>query len=99
MSYAWTITVDHIADPGAKQGTNSNAVGIVGPRSTKLTHEEIVNHPDGKKFRIVDADEELYYDGVLVGGDGLEPLDDFAGPNAGATTVKLFENGEWTAIN
>lgn len=87
MTYCWTITVDHIRDPKARPGTNANAVGLVGPRGAKLSHEEIVKHPDAQRFEMYDDDTELYYEGYLVGGDGFEPLDDFGEPNAGATEI------------
>ncbi len=96
--YEWTITKDHIADPEAKPGSNCNAVGVVGPRSAKRTHDAIKNDPTGKKFRMRDDDGELYYEGVLVGGDGFEPLDDFGMPNAGATTIEYREGNKWEPL-
>lgn len=94
----WTITKDHIADPKAKPGTNANAVGIVGPRSAKMTHEQIKTHPKGKRFRLYDDDNELYYEGVLVGDDEFAPLDQFGLPNAGATSTRIYENRAWTPL-
>ncbi len=94
----WTITRDHIADPDAQPGTNANAVGIVGPRTAKRTHEQIKADPSGKKFLMRDDDGELYYEGVLVGGDGFEPLDDFGGPNAGATSIEYREGNKWKQL-
>jgi hypothetical protein len=96
--YEWTITHDFIAEPEAEQGTNLNAVGVFGPRGAKRTHEEIAADPNGKKFRMFDDDGELYYEGILVGGDGFEPLDDFGSPNAGATAIKYKENGVWVML-
>lgn len=90
-TYCWTITKDHIADETAKQGTNSNAVGVIGPRGATMTHDEIVKQ--GVKFKMYDDDGELYYEGYLVGGNGLEPLDDFGTPNAGAVRIKI--NGKF----
>lgn len=88
----WTITVDNFADPSAKPGTNANAVGIVGPRGAKLTKEEIVAHPEGKKFRMLDDDRVVYYEGVLVGDDDFAPLDDFGAPNAGCVDIQYYCN-------
>jgi hypothetical protein len=95
---AWAITQDYQAEIGARPGTNANAVGLVGPRTAKLTFDEIVKHPDGKRFQMRDDDGELYYEGVLVGGDGFEPLDDFGEPNAGCTSICVLENGHWEQV-
>lgn len=100
----WTITKDHIADPEARQPSNANAVGMVGPRGATLTADEIVAHPKGRKFRIKDGDGELYYEGVsVITDDGDEdefgPLDDFGRPNAGATDIEYQRaDGSWEAI-
>jgi len=101
MTYAWTITKDYIAEPNAKQATNMNAVGVVGPRGATMTAEEIRNHPDRAFFSIYDDDGNRYYDGYMVHGvvvcpltgeeeesTGLEPLDDFGEPNAGAIEIR-----------
>ena len=93
----FAITKDYLADATKPAGTNSNAVGIVGPRGAKLTFEQIVNHANGKKFRMKDDDGELYYEGVYVetkSSDELEPLDCFGEPNAGCTTLEMWKAGE-----
>lgn len=98
------VTKDHIADSTAKPGTNANAVGVVGPRTCKATADEIVNHPNGQKFRMRDDDGELYYEGVYVPGDGsdpFQPLDCFGRPNAGCTTIEYWVDGKgggWKAL-
>ena len=94
----WTITKDFIADPDAKEGTNLNAKGVVGPKIATLTHEQIKNHQERIKFRMKDCDGEVYYEGFLVGEDLLAPLDDFGTPNAGATDIETFVNGTWTPV-
>ena len=94
---AWTITVDHFADPSAAPGTNSNAAGVTGPRGNRLTTEQIISHPDAKQFRMFDDDSVLYYEGSLI-GDEFAPLDDFGGPNAGCTAIQVFENNVWTWV-
>lgn len=101
----WIITKDFIADPSARQGTNANAVGIVGPRTATLTAEQIIRHPQGRKFRMKDDDGELYYEGVMVitPEDGPEaefrPLEDFGTPNAGATSIEYMRaDGSWELI-
>lgn len=51
------------------------------------------------RFRMFDDDGELYYEGLLTGTfDGLEPLDDFGMPNAGCTSIEVFEDGRWAGV-
>jgi hypothetical protein len=101
----WTITKDYIADPAARQPSNANAVGMVGPHDATLTAEQIIAHPQGRKFRMKDGDGEVYYEGVMVltddDGDEAEfrPLDDFGKPNAGATDIEYQrDDGSWMMI-
>lgn len=101
----WTITKDHIADADAPEGTNRNAVGIIGPRGAKLTREQILNHPQAKKFRMLDDDGNVYYEGSIAvtddDGDEAEygPLSDFGAPNAGATSIEYQKpDGTWEVI-
>ena len=101
----WTITQDFIADPNAPKPSNANSVGIVGPRNTKLTAEQITSHPQAQRFRMRDDDGELYYEGVMVAlpedGDEAEfrPLSDFGTPNAGATSIEYQrEDGTWESL-
>lgn len=91
---AFAITKDYLPDPEAKPGTNSNAAGVFGPSTTKLTFDQIVNHKDGQKFRMLDGDNELYYEGVFVGEDEFQPLDCFGTPNAGCMTIQYWQAGE-----
>ena len=90
--YQWTITKDHLADQLRDE------TGTVGPHDATMTSRKIAAHPDGKKFRMFDSDGERYYDGVLIGGDGFEPLDDFGKPNAGASEIRFLENGKWVQL-
>ncbi len=96
----WCITRDFLAEqlaaPGPT-GTNGNAVGLVGPRGTRPTALQISGHPEAVKFRMFDADGELYYEGFVI-GDEFAPLDDFGTPNAGATTIKILVDGAWRGI-
>ena len=94
---AWTITKDHIADPGATPGTNGNAAGMTGPRSNRLTAEQIASHPAAKPFRMFDDDGNLCYEGFLI-GDEFGPLDDFGEPNAGCTSIHIKEYGVWSEV-
>ena len=101
----WTITKDYIANETAPQPSNANAVGMVGPRNAKLNAEQIIGHPQARKFRIKDDDGKLYFEGVMVitpeDGDDAEfrPLDDFGTPNAGATSIEYQRpDGSWEKI-
>lgn len=89
MKTEWVITR---AYPAAG---DDGAVGVVGPRGAALTARQIAGHPDAKRFRLFDDDDTLYYEGYLVGGDELAPLDDFGEPNAGCTGEQVLEDGEW----
>lgn len=92
--YCWTLTKDHLFNP---QYDKKPLVGLCGPRSCKLSHEEIKNHPKGKKFRLVDDDGEVHSEGVFVDfdgkHDGFEPLDDWGEGGTGATIIQYWDHG------
>ena len=83
--YCWIIDKDHIAEEGDEEGTNLNAVGMMGGALADPRHLE----GETERFRMLDDDEVLYYEG-RIGGDyeGFEPLDDFGMPNAGAVSIQ-----------
>lgn len=102
---AWIIDRDVLAeqdspDQRAKPGTYENAVGIVGPSTYKGDGSELKY-----KFRMLDDDGELYYEGRCSSCDddnALGPLDDFGTPNAGATTIQYWQAGKgggWKNLN
>ena len=92
----WTITKDLIAEPDAPAGTNLNAAGLVGPSAATMTAAQITGHARAVSFRMRDDDGELYYEGVMVGDDLFAPLDQFGMPNAGCTSVEVFDGRRWT---
>lgn len=103
MTYAWIIDIDHNPDPTAKPGTNANAAGIYGPRRATDDLIEKLKAGEGRKFRMFDDDDGLYYSGRLVGDwdseDGLGPLDDFGLPNAGCTYIQyLSDAGQYETL-
>lgn len=55
-------------------------------------------------FRISDDDGEVYYEGVMTreladSEDIFAPMDDFATPNAGATTLEIRgKDGKWHTV-
>jgi hypothetical protein len=81
----WIITADHVEDDKRHMGHCS--FGWLD--SLDAPHE----------FQIYDDDGNLYYEGKATEIDTM-PLDDFAGPNAGATDIR-FKNadGEFESIN
>lgn len=98
--------------------SNLNAVGKVGPRHAPeiFAHDwnngstgplmlanMIAGHASASRFRLFDADGELYYQGVILVGDDnriLAPLDDFGMPNAGCTDMEIQEipDGPWNKV-
>lgn len=113
-AYAWVITKDHIADENAKCPSNNHAVGMIGPRHSDFWRDvkdeecaaKVRNHKWKRKFKMYDDDGELYYEGYFVDGNdedatGLEPLDDFGTPNAGAVEIHYVDQdtGKWESIN
>jgi hypothetical protein len=100
--YAWMIDKDHTADPGSRPGTNSNAVGMMGPRGMSDHHMRLLVAGQGAPFRMLDDDGELYYEGRFIGDiddeEAFGPLDDFGMPNAGATSILYLRNGIWEQL-
>lgn len=100
MSFAWIIDVDHVADAAAPTGTNANAPGVMGPKQAPgwmtdaLQKQAIVLGVKTYHFKMYDDDGELYYAGRMITDEGesteavFSPLDNFGGPNAGATEIR-----------
>jgi hypothetical protein len=88
---AYIITRDHIADTTAPEGTNLNAVGLkVGKGSPTDTTVQ---------FRLLDDDDELYYEGVVTDDEDILDVLDWATANAGATQMLISTNGvAWEQI-
>lgn len=94
-SYAWVITIDHIPDETAAEGTNLNAKGVMGPNDAPPDLIARLEKGEGSTFRMYDDDDILYYTGraLSVNDEWDEeacygPLVDFGRPNAGAVTIK-----------
>ena len=100
----WTITVDRIAEAGAKSATNANAAGMTGPGTATMTAAEILADPQSLKFRMLDDGGALCYEGACHLPEGLTedafaPLDDFGEPNAGATAIEYeTKEGVWETL-
>ena len=93
MGYGWVITEDKLND------SKYSRKGVCGPNGMSFTLAQIA--ADGRKFRMLDDDGILYYEGTFLGDDscsGFEPLEDFGTPDAGATTIQYLVNGKWEVL-
>lgn len=104
-NYGWMIDRDLIADPAVKAPSNSNAVGMVGPRDISPEILARLKAGEGQEFRMRDGDQEVYYYGRLIiadedagGEDDFAPLEDFGTPNAGAAEIQYKQNGVWATL-
>jgi hypothetical protein len=87
----WIIDKDHFADKTKTAPCNANAVGMIGPRSYKGDGKELK-----VRFRLLDDDGELYYEGRSSSNSDFGPLEDFAMPNAGCTIIQYKDqHGVW----
>ncbi len=100
---AWIITKDKIADESEPEGTNLNAKGLMGPGLITPDDKARLLAGEGRRFRMLDDDGNIYYYGRnlevdqcteeyeagMYGGDGeCAPYDDFGRPNAGCTQIE-----------
>jgi len=93
---SWIIDKDCFADKDAKPRTNSNAVGVAGPREYQGDGSELKY-----KFRMMDDDGEIVYYGRCDSCDddnAFGPLDDFGTPNYGCTRIDYLINGKWEML-
>lgn len=91
----WIITRDFIAEPDEE-----DAEGTYGPDSFRGDPETLKR--SGRRFRLLDDDGEVYYEGRWNGLEGDEadafgPLHDFGGPNAGCTEMQYWDKG-WRTL-
>lgn len=85
-AYGWIIDRDIIAETY----DDESQAGTIGPGDISETHEIALEAGEGDIFRLYDDDDELYYEGRIVGDyNGDEPLHDFGLPNAGATKIEI----------
>lgn len=84
----WTITND-LVDDGKKVGTAS--LNYDETQATMLKH----------RFRLLDDDGEIYYEGLSDNSDSqraFAPLDDFGKGYAGCTEIHYFTDGAWRQV-
>ena len=95
MAYAWVITKDLIEDGKCDR--------LWGPRGASKSKLDALDMGEGVRFRLLDDDGEVYYEGRIVGAldseqhSGFEPLEDL-GYATGCTEIHYFENGRWARL-
>lgn len=93
--YCWVITKDLQQNklPGEK-----SIEGICGPRGCHWKREQIENHANAKRFRMLDDDGEVYCEGYMIdltgNASGFEPKDDYGEPSLGCTEIQYWESGK-----
>ncbi len=98
---AWIITRDLLAEQGI---TSETAVGTYGPRGCSEVTYNKLQRGDGHMFLMYDDDDELYFEGLLLGDptshQGFSPLDDFGMPDSGCTRIDYYnaETKEWETL-
>lgn len=88
----WIIDKDFIADKSKPEGTNANAVGVIGPKAYKGNGSEL-----SCRFRMFDDDDEVYYEG-RSNNETFDPLDLFGMPNAGCTKIQYLTKNGWETL-
>jgi len=95
MKYGWIIDKDHFFNP---EFDSKSAVGVMGHRGIDSIIESELKDGRGGKFRMLDDDGDVVYEGRIMGPDfsGFEPLDDYGTPNFGCTTIEYCDAaGKW----
>jgi len=91
MKYAWIIDKDRIG--------NGISVGIAGPADISEQLFNKLKSNVGDKFRMLDDDKNIYYEGRIIGNyNGFEPLDDFGQPNDGCVVIEYMKNSKWAPL-
>lgn len=98
---AWIITRDLLAEQDSKLVSE---VGTSGPAGISEVALAKLERGEGHMFLMFDDDDELYYEGLLLGDptshQGFAPLDDFGTPNAGCTYIEYYNETakEWEVL-
>ena len=91
---AWIITKDRLFEKDPNDWKSS-----VGVRSRKWDEVAPNNNPT-HRFRMLDDDGEVYYEGKSTVADSFAPLDDFGMPDSGCTEIQYYNNGlkQWERL-
>ncbi|MFH9606906.1 hypothetical protein [Streptomyces sp. NPDC017448] len=102
--YGWIITKDHLFT----SGDEINDAGRMGPADIDPSIADRLMHGEGREFRTLDGDGELYHSGRILtpndeegGGDeDWAPLHDYSRPGAGATDIEYYDKAKeaWVAL-
>ena len=98
---AWMITRDLLNEQGI---SDDSAVGTAGPAGITDLAVMKMERGEGHMFLMFDDDDELYYEGLLLGDkdseQGFAPLDDFGMPDSGCTYIKYYNETtkEWEVL-
>jgi len=80
----WIITEDKTGcDPD-----RTGAASVDHDQAAKLSY----------RFRLLDDDGEIYYEGLSDNDSDFSPLDDFGEPDAGCTEIQYFNAGIWEVL-
>jgi hypothetical protein len=89
--YGWYIYESFIEEDSFNE---PKTVEVLGPRGIRDENVERLKNGEGHEFELYDDDYNLYYKGRLIGDfEGLEPMEDYGMPNAGAVHTKM--DGDW----
>ncbi len=89
IEMAWYISKDLIGDGEAVEKDTRS-----GYRKSREKYKERCQH----KFRMLDDDGEVYYEGYSDDSSSFAPLDNFGMPNDGCTEMQYLENGKWETL-
>lgn len=93
-NYGWIITRDNVCE--------GKDVGVMGPSAMSDAVVTALTAGKGVAWRAYDGDGEWLYSGRYIdspNGNEFAPLDNFAGPNAGATELRYRQaDGTWKTL-
>jgi hypothetical protein len=67
------------------------------PQDFILNQEKEISNKFKFKFRLLDGDRNIYFEGLATKNDSFEPLD-FLGSEFGCTDLQYFENGKFVSL-
>lgn len=67
------------------------------PEDFILNQKKEISNKFKFKFRLLDGDKKIYFEGWATQNDSFEPLD-FFGSEFGCTDLQFFENGKFRSL-